>query len=99
MADPSQPIEGVQYGGPTKKLGRLSPEDEPIYGGTIDPSEHILAGSGSTGMTPPPGELFDYLPALIRAASDPNAPAGLNVLLDMLDMDQQNAIPPFGRHK
>jgi hypothetical protein len=99
VVNPDQPAPGVVYGGPTKKLASLSADDEPIYGGTLDKSEHVLTGAGSHGFTHPPEGMYDYLPSLLKVAQDPNAPASLNALLDVLDIDRQNAVPAFGRFK
>jgi hypothetical protein len=73
------PPEGVQFETRRPNLGNLNDEESLLFGPTERPDEPLTFGAGR--KAPPPDDLMDWLPYLVAAARDPNAPSEVHELL------------------
>ena len=76
--------EGVQFTNEDVNIGALAQGEDRLYGTTARPNENIATGRTTTGLLPPPKDVYAWLPKLIDAASSPDAPAELHSLLSLL---------------
>lgn len=68
------------------KLPPMSGDDELLFGPTMRPNESPNAGVNriTRGKPPIPAGLVKQLPALTRAAMEPDAPEGLRILISLI---------------
>jgi len=79
------PPEGVALQGPQIGMrGSYGDEEEEfLYGPTLRPDEPVTAGATSRLAPPPPG-VQSWLPKLLAAARQPDAPPELHAFLRLL---------------
>lgn len=82
--DPSGAPEGVQFAS-GDGLGSMDSTASLLARATDRPGESVRAGLGAASANYVPPDVIQALPALIAASKDPNAPAGIQVLLDLVD--------------
>jgi len=81
--DASAP-EGVQLerGGGRHQRESFADDDEAfLYGPTVRPNEPVFAGTRLGHKAPPPTEIMNWVPYLLEAANQPDAPQELRDLL------------------
>jgi len=81
--DASAP-DGVQLerGAPQRRRESFADDDEAfLYGPTVRPDEPIFSGTRLGHKAPPPAEIMNWVPYLLEAANQPDAPQELRDLL------------------